>query len=102
MSRFRSFVTVLSCLSLVGCGSAGEDDTAVEDEGIQPQAGYWTVVTTGWANDDCNAEEGLAPPSAITFSDVASSSFEITLYDGDVRIGDGSSTCTYEGDDIYD
>jgi len=108
MTRFPFFIAALSCLSLIGCGAdddkdtAGDTDTAVEDHGVQPQAGEWTVVTSGWANDDCNAEEGLEAPSSITFSDVDATSFSVTFYDQDVRIGDGSSRCTYAGDDVYD
>ena len=100
MNNFSLFVTVLSCLSLVGCGSAGESDSAVE-EGIQPQTGDWTISTTGWTDDDCNAAENLTVPTSITFSDVGSSSFKITYFEDGVQVGSGNGLCTYEGDDIY-
>ena len=100
MTRFPIFVTALSCLSLLGCGSAGESDSAVEEEGIQPQAGDWTIITTGWSNDDCNAEENLTSPTSITFADVDSSSFRITYFEEGAQVG-SNSTCAYEGEDVY-
>ncbi len=106
MTRFPLFVATLSCLSLLGCGSTGGSDSAVdsgsgtEDVGIQPQAGDWTVVTTGWSNDDCNAEENLSVPTSITFADVESSSFRVTYFEEGVQVG-SNTTCTYEADDVY-
>jgi len=89
-------------LGFVGCESdgKGETGTAVEDEGIQPQAGDWTINTTGWSNDDCNAEQNLTVPTSIAFSDVESSSFRVTFFEDGVQVG-SNSICSHEGNDIY-
>ena len=100
MIRFPYVVTVLSGLMLVGCGDA-KDDTASDVDLVLPNAGNWTIITHGWTNDDCNAEEGLMPPSSFTVADVADSSFSVTFYDGDVRVGDGSTSFTHDSDDSF-
>ncbi len=110
MSRFPLSVAVLSSFLFVGCwtgdkidGDTSDDEgTDTEDAGIQPQGGNWDIITSGWTNDDCNATEGLQAPSSLTIADVSASSFSVTIYDGDIRIGDGSTTCTSVGDDIYE
>ena len=108
MIRFPLAVTVLSCLGLMGCWTAskfesdtGDSETEAEEAHLQPQAGEWSVVTTGWADDDCNATENLQAPSSMTIADVEPSSFSVTIYDGGVRIGDRSSTCTHAEGNIY-
>ena len=101
MRRFPLFVVVLTCLSLVGCGPEEEVDPVEEDEGIQPQAGDWTLVATGWTNDDCNAEENLTGPTSIVVADVEDSSFRVTYFEDGVQVG-SNTVCTYDGDDIYD
>jgi hypothetical protein len=108
MIRFPLAATVFSCLGLVGCWTAsklesdtGDSETEIEEEHLQPQAGEWNVVTSGWTDDDCNATENLQPPSSMTIADVVPSSFSVTIYDGDVRIGERSSTCTHAEGNIY-
>ena len=88
-------------MSLLGCDSSGGSDSAAEEEeGLQPQAGDWTINTTGWSNDDCNAEENLTVPTSITFADVDSSSFRVTYFEDGVQVG-SNTICSYEGDDVY-
>jgi hypothetical protein len=102
MSRIVWLAVGLCGLSVGGCGSTSEDEP--EDDvvvAVQPQAGDWDIVTTGWTDDDCNAAEALTSPDSVTFSDVSESSFSMTLYEGDLRIGD-RVTCTHAGDDVYE
>jgi hypothetical protein len=109
MIRFPLVVTVLSCLGLVGCWTSkpfevdtgDESDSETVEQHLQPQAGEWIVVTSGWADDDCNATENLSAPSSMTIADVESSSFSVTIYDGNIRIGEGSSTCTHAEGNLY-
>ena len=101
MRNLTLLFTTVSIASLVSCGAASEEDSSEVYTPVQPQAGEWTVITSGWTDDDCNAEDGLNPPSSITVSDVMSDTFGVTLYDGDIRIGDGSSTCVHDVDDVY-
>ena len=102
MSHISFLFTAVSIATLVGCGAASEDDSSVlPDPPVQPQSGEWTVITSGFTEDNCNAEEGLIPPSSMTVSDVMTDSFEVTMYDGDTRIGEGSSTCTHDVDDAF-
>lgn len=98
MSHLTLFFTAVSIASLVGCGAASEEDS---DPPVQPQSGEWEVITSGFTEDNCNAEEGLIPPSSMTVSDVMTDSFEVTMYDGDTRIGEGSSTCIHDAEDVY-
>ncbi|MBO86695.1 MAG: hypothetical protein CL927_15180, partial [Deltaproteobacteria bacterium] len=61
-------------LNIVGCGSSDKDDTDTNTDiatgdtaegtsetigGILPQAGDWSIVTSGWSVDDCNAAQNL-------------------------------------------
>lgn len=101
MIRFPSIVTLFCFLSLTACGTDEKGDTAVEDTTILPQSGEWTIVTYGWTDDDCNADANMYPPTSIVFADVGSDSFSTTLYDGDFRIGNGSSSCSHSGNNIY-
>lgn len=102
MNRILFFIVSLGCLTLAGCvGASGEGETAEEDIGIQPQSGDWTILTTGWTNDDCNADENLTDSTSITFSDVDSSSFQVTYFENGVQVGSGNNLCSHEGDDIY-
>ena len=98
------FSGIFCILSVVGCGESVEspDPTPVpQDTGIQPQVGDWPVITTGWTDDECNGEEGLAVPTSVTFSNADSNSFSITFFNGDVRVGESSLRCTYESNDKY-
>lgn len=109
MVRFPSATTVLMCLGLVGCwttskveaDTAGDSGSEPEETHLQPQAGDWNIVTSGWTDDDCNAAENLQAPTSMSIANVDSSSFSVTIYDGDIRIGDGSSTCTHTEGNIY-
>jgi hypothetical protein len=101
MLKHTFFTALLSCFVIVGCNSDSKDSGADLDL-IQPTSREWTIVTSGWANDDCNATQNLLPPTSVVFTDVASPTFSVTFFDGDVRIGDGSSICTHTSDDIYD
>ena len=92
---------LLSSLGLVGCGS-DETDTAEEVTPTLPKSGDWTIVTTGYSNDDCNADGFLIPFDEISIADVDTSSFSITYYLENVRIGESSSSCSHVGDDIFD
>ena len=98
MSRFSLLVVLSSCLSLIGC----VDEMSGSDAGIpiQPQSGEWYVMTTGWNNDDCNADEGLTPPTSIVFEDVEETSFFVTFFENDEQIG-SRSTCHHDIDDFY-
>ena len=100
MNHLSSTILAISMFSFLGCGTADKDDSAVENDGFLPQAGDWDIVTTGWANDDCNATEGLTPATSITIANVDSSSFTLTFYENDFRVGE-TSTCTYEGNEQY-
>ena len=112
MNRLPLFFITLSSLSLVACGTATEEtttttttktteETTVVEQVIQPQSGEWTIVTTGWVDDECNAAKMLSDLTSVTFADVSETSFSITLFDGDVRIGD-ALTCTHAGGDLFD
>jgi hypothetical protein len=100
MNHLSTTIVTISMLSLLGCGAEDKDDSVVENDGVLPQAGDWNIITTGWANDDCNAAEGLTPATSITIANVDSSSFTLTFYENDFRIGE-TSTCTFEGDEQY-
>ena len=100
MSRLQINLTMISCLTLFGCNS--NKDSGMDEEYTLPQSGQWTVVTSGWTNDDCNAENNLTGISSIVIADVGESNFSLTFYDGSMRIGENSSTCTYTSDDVYD
>ncbi len=105
MNRVPFLVVALSCWTLAGCGSDTAKDTATAtgDAAIQPQEGNWPMVTATWVNDGCNAEEGLQPPSSVSFSNVDATSFSLNLYDTKgVQIGDGNSTCESVGGNTYD
>jgi hypothetical protein len=97
MNRVSLFITALSCLTLLGCGNT-EDP---EDVLIQPQSGDWTIVTTGWTNDDCNEEENSGVPNTLTMSDVDSPTFSMTFYQNEVRLADGNSSCTHSNGETY-
>ena len=105
MSHFPSLFTVLSCLSLVACGAedkdVGSDSSEQDHPAIQPQVGDWTVVAAGWTDDDCNATNNLTTPTSLTVANVEASTFSVTIYDGETRIGEGNSTCTHDADDVY-
>ena len=100
MSRCSGLVVVLSCSFLFGC--APSDDPGPEEERSEATSGNWTIVASGWSDDDCNAENGLVSPTSITVADVESSSFSVTYYNGDERLGGGSLLCSHADDDVYD
>lgn len=107
MSKLLKILMAMSILQVTGCGNdkldeTGEVSTDGQDtEALQPQSGDWTVVTNGWSNDNCNAEEALTDVVLVTFSDVSESSFSLTLYEeGDIRIGN-TTTCTHAGNDVF-
>ena len=93
MFHFK-LIAYLSFISLMACGD--------KDGFILPQSGDWTIVTTGYTNDDCNAAGFLIPPDSITFADVDTSSFSITYYIENERIEDSRSTCSHTGDNIFE
>ena len=105
MKNFTLAFAILSCVSLVGCGKDTDGDTAGEGEGqsdlVLPQAGDWTVLTTGFTDDDCGASDWLLPQDSATFSDVDGSSFSMTLYYQNERIGEGSVRCSHTSDNSY-
>jgi hypothetical protein len=93
MSRLSLVVSLFS-LGLWGCE---------EKETIAlPQSGDWTISSTEYTDDDCNAEGFLLPFDEVTISDVETSSFAITYFLDNVRIGESSSTCTHVEDDSFD
>ena len=94
------FLTILTCVSLLGCGD--DKDTAEEISVSLPKAGDWTVLTTGYTNDSCNAEGFLTPFDTVTVADVTESSFSITYYLENVRIGETSASCTHIADNEFD
>lgn len=59
------------------------------------------ILTTGWSDDECNAAAVLTPITSITIADVAESSFTLTMYEGDLRIGN-SVSCVHTSDDVFD
>jgi hypothetical protein len=95
---------ILWVVFLAACGTdtVEEVDTdAQEVDTIQPQSGDWTVVTSGWSNDNCNATEALTDVVSVTFSDVVTPSFMLTLYEeGDIRLGNRFK-CTHTEDDVF-
>jgi len=100
MNRRLTPLALLFSLATFGCAPGG--DSGPEDERIQAVSGEWTIVASGWSDDDCNATEGLAVPTSLTMADVEDSSFSITYYDGDVRLGQGALACSHVGADVYD
>jgi len=101
MLKHTFFTALLTCSFIVGCNSDSKDSGADLDL-IQPTSGEWTIITSGWTNDDCNATQNLQQPSSILLTDVVSPTFSVTFFDGDVRIGESSSVCTHTSNDIYD
>jgi hypothetical protein len=108
MNHFPFLFTVLSCLSLAACGAGDKDededsDSSVEVDALQPQVGDWSVVAAGWTDDDCNAtgKRRCRTPTSLTIANVESSTFSVTVYDSETRIGEGNSTCTHDADDVY-
>jgi len=94
MSRLSIVVTILCSVGLWGCGAEGAK--------VLPQSGDWSITSTGFSNDDCNASNFLIPFDEITVSDLEASSFAVTYYLENVRIGESSSTCSDVGDDNFD
>ena len=107
MNRLPLFFITLSSFSLVACGADTEEttttteETTVVEQAIQPQSGEWTIVTTGWVDDECNAAKVLSDLTSVTFADVSETSFSLTLFEEDVRLGD-AFTCTHAGGDLFD
>jgi hypothetical protein len=95
-------LTILTCMSLLGCGADKDTAEEISYHVTLPQAGDWSVITTGYTNDDCNAEGFLIPFDTVTVADVAESSFSITYYLENVRIGETSDSCTHIVDDEFD
>jgi hypothetical protein len=96
-------------MAITACDGEGAEDTDTDTDTeestalqphLLPQSGDWTVLTSGWSNDDCNADEALTDITAVTFSDVMESSFTLTMYEGDIRLGN-SVTCTHTGEDTF-
>jgi hypothetical protein len=92
----------------MGCGSESDKETGtttastMADVGISPQSGNWPLTTANWAEDDCNFEATLFPPTSMSFDDVTENAFSTTLFDQDgIKIGN-EGACTYSGDDVYD
>jgi hypothetical protein len=105
MIRFTLAAGLLSCFGLVGCDSDSIGDTAGEIETadlVLPEAGDWSILTTGYTDDDCGAAGWLLPHDAVTFSDVEESSFSMTLYLENERIGEGSVSCSNTGETTYE
>ena len=98
MTRFSLLFLSLSSTLVLGCGT--EEDTTPEH--LLPLAGEWSIATTGYANDDCNADGFLIAFDSITVADVDTSSFSITYYLENERIGDSSSNCSHAGDDTFE
>lgn len=97
----------LCTLPLLACGAEKDDDTGAADgedgepAALQPESGDWDVVTSGWSDDNCNAEAAFTDVVTVTFSDVTESSFSLTLYEADlVRVGNTVS-CTHGGDGVF-
>jgi len=111
MTRFPKYAAFIAFLTVWGCGSSDKDDTAGGADGtteattettggILPQAGDWAIVTSGWANDDCNAENNLLTPTSIRFADVESTSFRNTYFDSQGQVGN-TILCSHESGDSY-
>jgi hypothetical protein len=106
MSRHLFSTAVLAIVSLVACDSSDKDDTGEDsisvdvEQGILPQSGEWPIVTTGWSADDCNAEEGLYPPTSILFAEVDATSFMTTYYDEYGQVGN-TTVCSFDTGDTY-
>jgi hypothetical protein len=107
MSRLLKVMMALGAMQVAACGSdkAGEtgavDEDSEESTSLKPQSGDWTVMTSGWNDDNCNAEEALTDIVTVTFSDIGESSFSLTLYEeGDIRVGN-TTTCTHGGDNVF-
>jgi len=103
MFRALKVLMAAGVMSLTACDTDTKDEVDDTDAqvSLQPEAGDWTVVTEGWNNDNCNAEEAFTDVVMITFSNVDESSFAVTLFeDGDVRVGN-SFTCSHTEDDVF-
>jgi hypothetical protein len=113
-----ALILAFSGLKLVACDSSDDEDKGTEDtaddaggddaggddagdaSAVQPQSGDWMILTTGWSDDQCNAAAVLSSITSVTFSDVTESTFTLTMYEGDVRIGN-SVSCSHTGDDVF-
>ena len=103
MLRVLKVLTAVGVVSLTACDTDTKDEVGDTDAqvSLQPETGDWTVVTSGWNNDNCNAEEAFTDVVTVTFSNVDETSFTVTLFEeGDVRIG-SSFTCTRTEDDVF-
>ena len=98
MIRFPLVFSLFSCLALLGCEV--EVNGAGDDLPTQPQSGVWEIMTTGWDNDDCNAEEGLTPPTSIVFDDIEETSFFVTFFENGEQVGSRAS-CDHDSDELY-
>ena len=80
MSRLLNVLMALGALHVAEGGADKSDETGeVDADGqeataLQPQAGDWAVLTTGWKDDNCNAAEAFTDLVSVTFSDVGDSS----------------------------
>ena len=98
MNRISFLVAILCCLALSGCEV--EVNGSGDELPLQPQSGEWDIMTTGWDNDDCNADEGLTTPTSVLFDDVEETSFFMTFFENGVQVG-SRSTCSHDSDDLY-
>ena len=58
------------------------------------------MVTTGWANGECNAEASLLPPCSLCISDVTSPPFRVTYFDDNGQVGT-TTACSHTSDDAF-
>jgi hypothetical protein len=92
---------IIACDDKEGVDTEGDDTALHESDASLPQSGDWSVLTSGWSNDNCNAEEALTGVALVSFAAVDESSFIMTLFEtGEIRIGN-SVTCTHTGDDVF-
>ena len=107
MSRLLNVILPLCATHIIACGdkegvdTEGEDTALHESNALLPQSGDWSILTSGWNNDNCNADEALTGVALVSFAAVDESSFIMTLFEeGEIRIGN-SVTCTHAGDDVF-
>ena len=102
MFRVSFTLSLLLSTFVLGCGSKDDEDTDLDEVLLMPQAGEWSIVTTGYTNDDCNADGFLIPFDSITVADVGTTSFSITYYLENERIGDSSTNCSHTSEETFD
>lgn len=111
MSRTLNVLLALCTLQLLACGADKDEETGAADgtdgtdgapqPALQPKSGDWDIVTSGWSDDNCNAEAAFTDLVTVTFSEIDAFSFSMTLYEANLTRVGNTITCTHAGDDVF-